>query len=467
MGKTKKVPFSESDLKAGRVRSWADTAETVAVIAAGAGVALALIYKQAIFAIVPPVFALGFNIINRTHRVQQARTQAMATVKQADRLRGDLNSLTTALNALPIGDRVLEIEDYLYRVNAALVQMQQRQEALAAAADEDREKIKEAFTIVRQGVYNLNDYTNATIEEIRGDIAQLRQMVAELPASLRATANPALTGQEFGMRGYPGGAPPVTIDLAPVQYHIERLDERVDHLEQQYQGTIQPQIQRLAYGLRQMRSNALPAPPPPSPVNALPPASQTWIEQIDRRLEQVLPYKYQVVQTDRTDLLFKALQESTNHLILVTPWLRAKPQLSRFLAVLGEVLEQGVMVSIGWGDRADIAKKPSSQRPILLKNGGWRYLPDYDPHGFYAALPELLRLRKRYKRLQLKLLGTREKLIVCDQNWALMGGQHFLCDMESGKADTGLFTTDQKIVADISQRFNTVSHHPALRAADA
>ena len=143
MAKSAKVPFSDAEMKANRDRTWADTAETIAVIGCGAGVALSLIFKQAAFAIVPPIFAIGFNIINRTHRIQHARTHAVATVRQADRLRTDLNNLTTALHALPIGDRVMEIEDYLYRVNAALVQMQQRQEAIASAAEEDREKKKE------------------------------------------------------------------------------------------------------------------------------------------------------------------------------------------------------------------------------------------------------------------------------------------------------------------------------------
>jgi hypothetical protein len=458
MGKPAKVPFSKADLSANRDRTWADTAETIAVIGCGAGVALSLIFKQAAFAIVPPIFAISFNIINRTHRIQSARTHAVAAVRQADHLRTDLNNLTTALHALPIGDRVLEIEDYLYRVNAALVQMQQRQETIATAAEEDREKIKEAFSIVRQGVYNLNDYTNATFEEIRGELAQLRQTVTDLPHALPRSipempAN-AMMRQPSGSV-MPAATTPMTIDLTPVQYNIDRLDERVDLLEQQYQGTVQPQIQRLAYTMRQMRDNS----------------PQKWIEQIDHRLEQVLPYQYQVSQNDRTDLLFKAIREANDRLIIVTPWLPNKPQLPRFLAVLAEALEQNLFVSIGWGDRLDIGKGANCSRPIVLKDGGWRYQPEHDPEGFYGALPELLRLRKRYKRLHLKLIGTREKLIVCDRSWALLGGQHFLCDIGGhGANDPGLFTTDKKIVAEISQRFNTAkvsTRRPMLRAENA
>jgi len=458
MAKSAKVPFSDADLKANRDRTWADTAETIAVIGCGAGVALSLIFKQAAFAIVPPIFAIGFNIINRTHRIQHARTHAVATVKQADRLRTDLNNLTTALHALPIGDRVMEIEDYLYRVNAALVQMQQRQEAIASAAEEDREKIKEAFSIVRQGVYNLNDYTNATFDEIRGELSQLRQTVTELPSALPAPMPPAPPAPRGGISPLvrqPGGAPvpaATTIDLTPLRYNIDRLDERVDLLEQQYQGTVQPQIQRLAYNVRRIRDNS----------------PQKWIEQIDRRLEQVLPYQYQVSQNDRTDLLFKAIRDANDRLIIVTPWLQSKPQLSRFLAVLAEALEQNIFVSIGWGDRLDIGKGADCDRPIVLKDGGWRYQPDRDPNGLYGALPDLLRLRKRHKRLHLKLLGTREKLIVCDKHWAMLGGQHFLCDVGGhGSNDPGLFTTDRKIVAEISERFNAAhvtKRTPMLRA---
>jgi hypothetical protein len=459
MGKPAKVPFSKADLNVNRDRTWADTAETIAVIGCGAGVALSLIFKQAAFAIVPPIFAIGFNIINRTHRIQSARTHAVAAVRQADHLRTDLNNLTTALHALPIGDRVLEIEDYLYRVNAALVQMQQRQETIATAAEEDREKIKEAFSIVRQGVYNLNDYTNATFEEIRGELAQLRQTVTDLPQALpRGLAEMPANAM---MRQPPGSVVPAmsavstTIDLTPLQYNIDRLDERVDLIEQQYQGTVQPQIQRLAYNIRQMRDNS----------------PQKWIEQIDHRLEQVLPYQYQVSQNDRTDLLFKAIREANDRLIIVTPWLPNKPQLPRFLAVLAEALEQNLFVSIGWGDRIDIGKGANCSRPIVLKDGGWRYQPDCDPDELYGALPELLRLRKRYKRLHLKLIGTREKLIVCDRSWALLGGQHFLCDIGGhGTNDPGLFTTDKKIVSEISQRFNTAkvsTRRPMLRAENA
>jgi hypothetical protein len=145
--------------------------------------------------------------------------------------------------------------------------------------------------------------------------------------------------------------------------------------------------------------------------------------------------------------------------------------LPRFLAVLAEALDQNLFVSIGWGDRIDIGKGANCTRPIVLKDGGWRYQPDHDPDGLYGALPELLRLRKRYKRLHLKLIGTREKLIVCDHSWALLGGQHFLCDIGGhGASDPGLFTTDKKIVAEISQRFNTAqvsTRRPMLRAENA
>ncbi|MGC9504012.1 hypothetical protein [Baaleninema sp.] len=407
-------PKSESRPK----RPWTEVAETASIIASGGGVALAIVFQQLAFAIVPPVFALSLNIVNRSRRIQQIREQSFNATAQTSQLRSDLQAVQSSLQTLPIADRIVDIERCVTRLSEALMEVQQRQAETLAATEEDREKIKEAFAIVRQGVYNLSHHTNSSLDRLQNDLNALRLEVDRV--AIQASSET------------------VAAAIAPLRQQMDSLSLRVDNLDSQ-STLITPQVQQLTQTVKQLRTHT----------------AQHWLAHIDRRLESALPYTYQLVSEDASPYLFKALETAKEQVAIVSPGLPHQGAHSdRFLAKLEDALAQKIFVSIGWGRRADIGKARGTSRPIALKDGGWRYQVERDPQGFYGLLPHLLELKKRYKRLNLKLFGTADRLVACDRDWALLGGQHLLCHGE--EEEVGLYTTDPHVVSDLVDRFDLV-----------
>jgi len=233
----------------------------------------------------------------------------------------------------------------------------------------------------------------------------------------------------------------VNAAVAPIQQQLDGMSGRVETLESQ-SSLISPQVQQLTQAIKQLRTHT----------------AQHWLSHIDRRLEAALPYTYRTISDDASDWLSQALETAKEQVSIVTPYLQyTGAESDRFLSKLEDALAQNIFVSIGWGRRADIGKARGTTRPIVLKDSGWRYQRERDRHGHYALLPQLLELKKRYKRLNLKLLGLAERLIVCDRDWALLGGSHLLYRV-GDEEEVGLYTTDPNVVSDLVDRFNLAPH---------
>jgi phosphatidylserine/phosphatidylglycerophosphate/cardiolipin synthase-like enzyme len=57
-------------------------------------------------------------------------------------------------------------------------------------------------------------------------------------------------------------------------------------------------------------------------------------------------------------------------------------------------------------------------------------------------------------RIHLKVLGTHEKFLVCDNSWALITSHNFLTSGASQRArEVGLSTDDKNIIASLINRF--------------
>jgi hypothetical protein len=380
------------------------------------------VFQELVLAIVPPVFALSFNIINRSRRLQDLRERNLLSQTDAQELRSELHHIQDSLQTLPLADRILEIEACVRRLSDATLELQGQQAGMVEEMGDDREKIKEAFGILRQGVYNLSHHTNSSLDRLRAELDTLRREVEPTASRVaRQISNQA---------------------IAPLQQQQDLLEQQLGQVQQQ-QSLLSPQVQQLTEAVTHLRTHT----------------AQHWLSEIDRRLESVLPYRYRVVSEDASDYLFEALNQGKEHIVIVTPWLELDPvRAESFLQALDNILSQNVFVSFGWGRRADVGRARNTTRPIALKDGGWRYQPERDPHGYYRLLPQLLELKKRHKRLTLKLLGTAERIVVCDRDWALLGSHHLLCHVASNTPEVGLYTNDPHVVLDLGQRFNLVPH---------
>ncbi len=106
-------------------------------------------------------------------------------------------------------------------------------------------------------------------------------------------------------------------------------------------------------------------------------------------------------------VLIEALSTVESRLIIVCPWLTSNSIDENLLEKIKGCLDRGCQVDIGWGylgDGSNIGK-------------GWKY----------NALPDLEQLEKSYPDLfRLKLLGTNENYLVCDEKFAFVVSHNFL-----------------------------------------
>ncbi|MGD1715496.1 pentapeptide repeat-containing protein [Dapis sp. BLCC M172] len=135
-------------------------------------------------------------------------------------------------------------------------------------------------------------------------------------------------------------------------------------------------------------------------------------------------------------VLIEALSTVESRLIIVCPWFTSKGIDESLLEKFKGFLDRGCQVDIGWGylgDGSNIGK-------------GWKY----------NALTDLQELEKSYPGLfRLKLLGTHENFLVCDEKFAFVGSHNFLASgEESSEREVGIRSSDRQIIEGLIDRFD-------------
>jgi len=214
----------------------------------------------------------------------------------------------------------------------------------------------------------------------------------------------------------------------------QTLASRQAQIEQQWQTT-QAQLQQL-----------------PEQINT---AIQDWATAINRQLRHLPNYTYELV-ADRfggREVLTQALAETTQELIIVSPWLSQQGIDRPFLQALRRLLTQGVQVHIGWGDVQDLKNQELSRN----KNNQWRDGPGRFSWK-YNALGDLEQLEREFpQHLHLKFIGTREHYLVSDDRFALVGS-HALLGGNSASREVSLKTTDPRLIQDLRKRFQRAAN---------
>ena len=458
MSKSATLPSFPARAQRGQRRHPLDTAEPIAWASAMVGTAVGLVSGQMVYGVVPVAIALSSNLANRYRRLQQVQPQMQAVMERSQQLHEDLTSVRNALHALPITQRIQSLEEALGRVSEAVVQIQQHQEDLQNQTERDRQQIKEACSILKRGVLNLNNHTNQNFEEIRGEIESVRLSLATLletqlddrpsAATVESLAGDIarLQGEWQDLTQRIPEPPDLTLLTLPFQQQINGLQGKLDGLDRSDAELVKP---GLGYLARQTRKLQTQQDATQKAIETAPP----WLAHLNGQVEATHTHQYRLVK-DNFDYLVAALEQARSTAIVVSPWLTLPTgEEKRFLGLLEAALQRNIGVSIGWGDPADIAREGGSKRPITLKPRGWRYHPERDRQQHYRALRHLLDLKKRYGNLNLKLLGTREKLVACDGVWMLLGGEHFLCrDDRASQKPLGLYATDPQSIATAIER---------------
>jgi predicted nucleic acid-binding Zn-ribbon protein len=421
-------------------RHWIEIAEPISLAVSVVGAAAGMFFQQTLFAVTPVMAAISLNLANRYRRLQERTGEKSAVVLcQSQQLRGELQGLQDAFQALPLSQRLQKLEESVGRIGEAVVDVQQRQEEWQNNVDRDRQKTKETIAHLQQGLYNLNHHLSGDIGEVRSQIQSIH-----LSLSLPSPQIDDVKRQLVRLQAELNILVDRTTDRDTLNAQLEDLETRVEGLAQQQQESLQPGLRYLARAFQRLQKSAAEETKP------------QWAEDLDRRLDTILPYHYQMVTDSPLPWLLKAWEEGTEEVLIVSPQVSLlTPEFENVMAQLEVALERSIAVSIGWGDRSNIGKADHPTKPITLKPGGWRYHQERDPHQHYSAIPNLLEIKQRYPKLRLKLLGINDTLLVCDRAWMLGGGQSLLgLESQNYPKEIGLYTTDEQMVSTALDRFS-------------
>jgi PLD-like domain len=162
-------------------------------------------------------------------------------------------------------------------------------------------------------------------------------------------------------------------------------------------------------------------------------------------LKQVLPrtYLYELVcgREESRQILLDALAQSQERLILVCPWLTKFAVDSDVEALITAALSRGVAIDIGWGHLKDA----NNDRANLSKD---KILKSCKRKSLYNAIPWIYQLQTEYPDiLTLKVLGTHEKFLVCDRQFAMLGSHNYLTSgTSSSEREVGIKTDSPELI---------------------
>ncbi|WP_373539690.1 phospholipase D-like domain-containing protein [Chamaesiphon sp.] len=174
---------------------------------------------------------------------------------------------------------------------------------------------------------------------------------------------------------------------------------------------------------------------------------------IKQLLSQTYSYDLVIDRLASRQVFMDALKVSQQRLILVCPWISTSSINSEVEAAMEDALVKGVLIDIKWGYSQDIIREYSSTtKEYLLKI---RELKP-DEEWKYSGIKLLKDLQEKYpKLLKLTLLGTHEKIIICDQKFAMFGSHNFMTSLAPTEREMGIKTDDSEIISKLIKRFDS------------
>ncbi len=168
-------------------------------------------------------------------------------------------------------------------------------------------------------------------------------------------------------------------------------------------------------------------------------------------IRQALPkqYAYTLVsgRSESRQVFLDALTCSQERLILVCPWLTDYAVNQEVWDLIKAALERGVSIEIGWGHLKDVNNNRTKLlKDKLLRSSDWAY----------NAVPDLYELQTEYPNfLKLKILGTHEKFLVCDRQFAMLGSHNYMTsDTKSSEREVGIKTDSPELIDGLIKTFD-------------
>lgn len=173
---------------------------------------------------------------------------------------------------------------------------------------------------------------------------------------------------------------------------------------------------------------------------------------IKQLISQTYSYDLIIDRKESRQVFIDALKVSQQRLILVCPWISDRSIIFGVLAAIEDALIKGVSIDIGYGHSNDLDKKSLSISGVGLKI---RELPPSELWK-YSGIPDLEKLQLKYpKFLKLTILGTHEKIIICDQKFAMIGSHNYMTSLACNEREMGIKTNDPEIISKLIKRFDS------------
>jgi len=453
--------------------NWLNTAEYVSIASSVAGSVVAVASQQLVYAIAPMTLAMSLSLANRQRfqRQVEQHTEVILNVRQETQfLHHKIQSLPSTKQFSALEASVTKLEQIIVDIDT-----EQKVDALVEAFNERSElqqisSLHEAVSSLRDRLVELPFPTapfdpsslilqlaNLTerldqvpITAFQQQLTEVKDLVEDLDASSAdlhdRTRNLARMQQDLkALQHITCSLDEKTTQLESRIDKFESIGQQLDNLQQLTVGYISADD---FDGLRAKLSQDLAA------------QVETTIDgrvaQLNNLLKEIQPkYEYRLV-CDRSQsraLLLKAAKEAKERLILVCPWLHwgirwnHSELLDHFHTLLGK---PNCSIDIGWGHYYDIENDKIRYSPTSLRQSLVTHCK------MYTALPQLEKLEKDYpEQFKLKLLGTHEKFLVCDSEWAMIGSHNFLSSGDkSQEREVGLWTNDPYIIDSLIKRFD-------------
>jgi phosphatidylserine/phosphatidylglycerophosphate/cardiolipin synthase-like enzyme len=191
------------------------------------------------------------------------------------------------------------------------------------------------------------------------------------------------------------------------------------------------------------------------------------IQTFNQLIKETRPaYEYKLVfnRDGSRKVLLEALETAKERLILVCPWMTYRGADGEVMQLCRKFLHKKGILEIGWGHLSDTSlekHEPMTEEDFLRevaapKQYGNRVTPGKNADFWYKQkLNEFKQLQQEYpNQINLKLLGTHEKFLVCDDTFAMLGSHNFLTSGDSStERELGLKTEDKNIIKKLIERF--------------